>query len=121
VILIGELRDAETAETALKAAESGHLVFSTLHTIDAAETIGRMIEFFPAEKQDQIRSILAASARRRQPAAAAAHRGRPRRRGRGDDHELAHRRPDPRAQGPRRSRTRSRRASSSTCRPSPRR
>jgi twitching motility protein PilT len=59
VILIGELRDAETAETALKAAESGHLVFSTMHTIDAAETIGRMIEFFPAEKQEQIRSILA--------------------------------------------------------------
>jgi twitching motility protein PilT len=59
VILIGELRDAETAETALKAAESGHLVFSTLHTIDAAETIGRMVEFFPAEKQEQIRSILA--------------------------------------------------------------
>ena len=47
MILIGELRDAETAETALKAAESGHLVFSTMHTIDAAETIGRMIEFFP--------------------------------------------------------------------------
>jgi twitching motility protein PilT len=59
VILIGELRDAETAETALKAAESGHLVFSTMHTIDAAETIGRMVEFFPASKQDQIRSILA--------------------------------------------------------------
>jgi twitching motility protein PilT len=59
VILIGELRDAETAETALKAAESGHLVFSTMHTIDAGETIGRMIEFFPAEKQEQIRSILA--------------------------------------------------------------
>jgi twitching motility protein PilT len=59
VILIGELRDAETAETALKAAESGHLVFSTMHTIDAAETIGRMVEFFPAVKQDQIRSILA--------------------------------------------------------------
>jgi twitching motility protein PilT len=59
VILIGELRDAETAETALKAAESGHLVFSTMHTIDAGETIGRMIEFFPAVKQDQIRSILA--------------------------------------------------------------
>ena len=58
VILIGELRDAETAETALKAAESGHLVFSTMHTIDAAETIGRMVEFFPAEKQEQIRSIL---------------------------------------------------------------
>src|SRR5256885_5166069 len=59
VILIGELRDAETAETALKAAESGHLVFSTMHTIDAAETINRMVEFFPAGKQDQIRSILA--------------------------------------------------------------
>jgi twitching motility protein PilT len=59
VILIGELRDAETAETALKAAESGHMVFSTMHTIDAAETISRMIEFFPAVKQNQIRSILA--------------------------------------------------------------
>jgi twitching motility protein PilT len=58
-ILIGELRDAETAQTALQAAESGHLVFSTLHTIDAAETVGRMIEFFPEAKQQQIRSILA--------------------------------------------------------------
>jgi twitching motility protein PilT len=58
-ILIGELRDAETAQTALQAAESGHLVFSTLHTVDAAETIGRMIEFFPEGKQQQIRSILA--------------------------------------------------------------
>jgi len=58
-ILIGELRDAETAETALKAAESGHMVFSTMHTIDAAETINRMIEFFPGNKQAQIRSILA--------------------------------------------------------------
>jgi twitching motility protein PilT len=58
-ILIGELRDAETAQTALQAAESGHLVMSTLHTIDAAETIGRMIEFFPPEKQEVIRSILA--------------------------------------------------------------
>src|SRR6266545_5023273 len=59
VILIGELRDAETAETALQAAESGHLVLSTLHTVDAAETLGRMIEFFPAVKQPQIRSIMA--------------------------------------------------------------
>jgi twitching motility protein PilT len=58
-ILIGELRDAETAQTALQAAESGHLVFSTLHTIDAAETVGRMIEFFPEQKQVQIRSIMA--------------------------------------------------------------
>jgi twitching motility protein PilT len=59
VILIGELRDAETAETALQAAETGHLVFSTMHTIDAAETIGRMIEFFPAAKQNQVRSVFA--------------------------------------------------------------
>jgi twitching motility protein PilT len=58
-ILVGELRDAETAQTALQAAESGHLVFSTLHTVDAAETIGRMIEFFPEGKQIQIRSIMA--------------------------------------------------------------
>jgi twitching motility protein PilT len=58
-ILIGELRDAETAQTALQAAESGHLVFSTLHTIDAAETVGRMIEFFPPAKQQQVRSVLA--------------------------------------------------------------
>jgi twitching motility protein PilT len=59
VILIGELRDAETAQTALQAAESGHLVLSTLHTIDAAETCGRLIEFFPPEKQLVIRSVLA--------------------------------------------------------------
>jgi twitching motility protein PilT len=59
IILIGELRDAETAETALQAAESGHLVFSTLHTVDAAETISRLTEFFPGVKQNQIRSILA--------------------------------------------------------------
>jgi twitching motility protein PilT len=59
VILIGELRDSETAETALQAAESGHLVLSTMHTVDAAETVSRMIEFFPAIKHAQIRSILA--------------------------------------------------------------
>jgi twitching motility protein PilT len=59
IILIGEMRDTETAHTALQAAESGHLVFSTLHTIDAAETLGRLVEFFPADKQPQIRSIVA--------------------------------------------------------------
>jgi twitching motility protein PilT len=58
-ILIGELRDAETAQTALQAAESGHLVFSTLHTIDSAETVSRLVEFFPEGKQQQIRSIMA--------------------------------------------------------------
>ena len=59
VILIGELRDAETAQTALQAAESGHLVLSTLHTVDTAETLGRMIEFFPEAKQQMIRSVMA--------------------------------------------------------------
>jgi twitching motility protein PilT len=59
VILIGELRDSETAETALQAAESGHLVLSTMHTVDAAETVGRLVEFFPAIKQPAVRSILA--------------------------------------------------------------
>jgi twitching motility protein PilT len=59
VILIGELRDAETAQTALQAAESGHLVLSTLHTVDAAETIGRIVEFFPEGKHQMIRSIMA--------------------------------------------------------------
>jgi len=63
VILVGEMRDFETIETGLLAAETGHLVFSTLHTIDAAETIGRMIEFFPPAKQQQIRSILAGTLR----------------------------------------------------------
>jgi twitching motility protein PilT len=59
VMLIGELRDSETAETTLQAAESGHLVLSTMHTLDAAETIGRLVELFPAGKQAQVRSILA--------------------------------------------------------------
>jgi twitching motility protein PilT len=63
IILIGELRDTETAHTALQAAESGHLVFSTLHTLDTAESLGRMIEFFPPAKQQQIRSILAGTLR----------------------------------------------------------
>jgi twitching motility protein PilT len=63
VILIGELRDAESAQVALQAAESGHLVFSTLHTLDAAETLGRLVEFFPAAKHQQIRSIVAGTLR----------------------------------------------------------
>jgi twitching motility protein PilT len=59
VIVIGELRDDESAQTALHAAESGHLVFSTMHTLDAAETIARLIEFFPESKHAQVRSIIA--------------------------------------------------------------
>jgi twitching motility protein PilT len=59
IILIGELRDEESARAALQASESGHLVLSTMHTIDAAETVGRLVEFFPAIKQMMVRQILA--------------------------------------------------------------
>ena len=55
VILVGEMRDLETIETALLAAETGHLVFSTLHTLDAVETINRVIAVFPSHQQRQIR------------------------------------------------------------------
>jgi twitching motility protein PilT len=59
VILVGEMRDFETIETGLLAAETGHLVFSTLHTLDAAETINRIIAVFPPHQQKQIRLQLA--------------------------------------------------------------
>ena len=59
VILVGEMRDRETVQIALTAAETGHLVLSTLHTTDATETISRMIEFFPADEQRQARVVLA--------------------------------------------------------------
>ena len=60
VILVGEMRDYETIETALLAAETGHLVLSTLHTLDATETINRVISVFPPHQQKQIRIQLAA-------------------------------------------------------------
>jgi twitching motility protein PilT len=60
VILVGEMRDYETIETALLAAETGHLVLSTLHTVDATETINRVISVFPPHQQKQIRIQLAA-------------------------------------------------------------
>ena len=59
VILIGEMRDEETVHTALSAAETGHLVFSTVHTVDATETINRLIDFFPPHMHQQIRAMLA--------------------------------------------------------------
>jgi twitching motility protein PilT len=59
VILVGEMRDFETIETALVAAETGHLVFSTLHTLDATETINRIISVFPPHQQKQVRIQLA--------------------------------------------------------------
>ncbi|MCE9585473.1 PilT/PilU family type 4a pilus ATPase [Candidatus Nomurabacteria bacterium] len=61
VIMIGEMRNTETISTAVTAAETGHLVFSTLHTNNASQTIDRIIDSFPAEQQDQIRVQLASS------------------------------------------------------------
>ena len=61
VILIGEMRDEETVQTALSAAETGHLVFSTLHTLDATESVNRIIDFFPPHQQLQARAMLAAT------------------------------------------------------------
>src|SRR3954451_12602798 len=59
VILIGEMRDDETVHTALSAAETGHLVLSTLHTADAAETVNRILDFFPPHQQQQARAMIA--------------------------------------------------------------
>jgi twitching motility protein PilT len=61
VILIGEMRDEETVRTALSAAETGHLVLSTVHTLDATETINRIIDFFPPHLQHQARVMLAST------------------------------------------------------------
>src|SRR5882762_6696078 len=59
VILVGEMRDLETIEIALKAAETGHLVLSTVHTTDAAKTIGRLCDAFPHDAQEAVRHRLA--------------------------------------------------------------
>ena len=61
VIMIGEMRNLETIATAVTAAETGHLVFSTLHTNNASQTVDRIIDSFPGDQQDQIRTQLAAS------------------------------------------------------------
>jgi len=58
-IMVGEMRDLQTVDTSLKAAETGHLVFSTIHTSDVASTIGRLVSFFPTEEQLQVRARLA--------------------------------------------------------------
>lgn len=63
VILVGEMRDVETVRAALSAAETGHLVLSTLHTIDAAESVNRIVDFFPPHEQQQIRVALSQSLR----------------------------------------------------------
>src|SRR5580693_2161304 len=63
VILIGEMRDEETVQTALSAAETGHLVLSTIHTVDASESINRMLDFFPPHQHQQARSMIAGTLR----------------------------------------------------------
>ncbi|HED66884.1 MAG TPA: PilT/PilU family type 4a pilus ATPase, partial [Planctomycetes bacterium] len=63
IILVGELRDLETIEIAIETAETGHLVFGTLHTTTAASTVDRIIDQFPADRQSQIRQLLSASLR----------------------------------------------------------
>ena len=59
IIMVGEMRDLETTGSTITAAETGHLVFSTLHTINAAQTIERIIDIYPAAQQNQIRTMLA--------------------------------------------------------------
>jgi twitching motility protein PilT len=63
VILVGEMRDLPTIDAALKAAETGHLVLSTLHTVDATETVNRILDFYPGNLQRQVRLLLAAALR----------------------------------------------------------
>jgi len=63
VILVGEMRDLETIRLAMTAAETGHLVFGTLHTSSAAKTIDRIIDVFPAEEKEMIRAMLSESLR----------------------------------------------------------
>jgi len=63
VIMVGEMRDLETVDTSLKAAETGHLVFSTIHTADVASTINRLVSFFPTEEQMNVRARLADNVR----------------------------------------------------------
>jgi twitching motility protein PilT len=58
IILVGEMRDLETTSSTITAAETGHLVFSTLHTVNASQTVERIIDIYPASQQNQIRAML---------------------------------------------------------------
>ena len=61
ILLVGEIRDLDTLDTAMKAADTGHLVFSTLHTTDATQTINRILSFYPPHQQAEVRFLLASS------------------------------------------------------------
>jgi twitching motility protein PilT len=63
ILLVGEIRDLETLDIALKAAETGHLVFSTLHTTDATQTINRILSFYPPHQQTEVRYMLSTAMR----------------------------------------------------------
>ena len=99
VILVGEMRDLETIEAAITAAETGHVVFGTLHTTSAQGTVNRIIDVFPTNQQDQIRTQLSTSIIGVLVAGAVAEdRRRPRRRLRNAGGHPGHRQPDPREQ-----------------------
>ena len=118
VIMIGEMRDAETIDTAIKAAETGHLLISTLHTPNAVQTISRIMAVFPPQEQEMVRIRLASRCQGCQPAPAA-REGRQGTRGRrgGHDRHGGDSRHDPRREtGSARSATTSPKAASSTAR-----
>ena len=101
VILVGEMRDLETIRLALTGAETGHLVFGTLHTSSAAKTIDRIVDVFPAAEKEMVRAMLSESLARGHLADADEDQGRQRtRRGARDhDRDAGHPEPDPREQG----------------------
>ncbi len=101
VILVGEMRDLETIRLAMTAAETGHLVFGTLHTSSAAKTIDRIIDVFPAEEKEMMRAMLSESLRAviSQTLLQDQGRQRPRRGARDHDRHAGDPQPDPRGQG----------------------
>jgi twitching motility protein PilT len=98
VILVGEMRDLETIRLALTAAETGHLVFGTLHTSSAAKTIDRIVDVFPAGEKDGPLDAVGVAARGDQPDAAEEGRRRPHRGARDHDRHAGDPQPDPRGQ-----------------------
>jgi twitching motility protein PilT len=99
-ILVGEMRDLETIRLALTAAETGHLVFGTLHTSSAAKTIDRVVDVFPAAEKEMVRAMLSESlvAVISQTLCKLKDGSRPRGRARDHDRHLGHQEPDPREQ-----------------------
>ena len=100
MILVGEMRDLETISTALTAAETGHLVFATLHTQSTAQTVDRIIDVFPPEQQGQVRTQLSIALQGivTQQLLPTADGTRPRRRHRGAGPDAGDPQPDPRGQ-----------------------